>query len=379
MSTMEEKNPLIAFWENGGESPTIDPTDCDFYGMACPRELNPEDDYEKFFQYPEFNKAIQEHMDLYDTKTRRALHNLSEADQNSVLTTLTSKLYDNIVTKAAEVDYGDIPDTKGDITKLPQYDKLVECLDLLKNIIKEYRQDPGPIEEILTALDNIASRKTMFERAYRYDIELIQVMYCNEVLSIISGVSYMIATCIEFIKTPKEDTFTTVLDSMAYKKAKDHLIYTNLRKFNQSCAKGDFDKACDYLISQRTKNFAGLTIGASVAGGIAAVALILNIVPIMREIIFFFYWARTRVSDFLDLQADLIQMNAATVNGSDKENSAEISTKQMAVSQMFRNTANKIAVNCKQSEVKAAKDIASSNSKMKIDDLGSETQVSSLF
>ena len=37
MSTMEEKNPLIAFWENGGESPTIDPTDCEFYGMACPR------------------------------------------------------------------------------------------------------------------------------------------------------------------------------------------------------------------------------------------------------------------------------------------------------------------------------------------------------
>lgn len=345
-------------------------------------ELDPDKDYEDFFTYPEFNKAVCEHLDLTDTKTRKSIIGLSEAGQEAVITKLTSKLYDNIVKKANEIDYGDIPDTKGDVTKLPNYDKLRETIGLLHDIVKEYRQDPAPVDVLSEALGNIESRKTTFERAYRYNIELPILMYNTTVLSIITGVSYMIAVCVEFVKSPKDDTFNTVLDTVSYKKTKEHLIYNSLKKFNKSCASGEFDRSMDYLIEKKSKKLTGTITAAVTVGAIASVALILNIIPILREMIFFAYYARTRVSDYFDLQADLLQMNAYNIKHSDTRDPEErknISEKQMNVSNFFRSIAKKIAVVGKQSEAKSVNDVSRESKKLKIDELDSEESISALF
>lgn len=353
-----------------------------FYGLDT--KLNrtiplDDDEKEKFYTYPEFNKAISEHMDLIDSKTRKSLINLSEESQESVLTALTSKLYDNIAKKANEINYGDIPLTKGDITKLPNYDKLRETITLLKDIIKEYRQDSAPIDTLAEAMSNIETRKELFERSYRYDIELPMLMYNTTVLSIITGVSYMISVCIEFIKSTKDETFDTVLDTVAYKKSKEHLIYNSLMKFNKSCSSGDFDKSMNYLIDSKTKKLTGTVF---MVGGIAIVALILNIIPILREMIFFFYYARTNISDFFDVQADLLQMNAYNIEHNetrDIEERKDIAEKQIKISELFRNIAKKIAVDSKQAEAKSVNDTSRENKKLKIDDLSSEETVSALF
>lgn len=346
-------------------------------------DLNTDDEYEKFFQHPEFTKAIGKHFDFTDKNTRAKLHNLDEAGQEAVLTTLTSKLYDNIVKKANDIDYGDIPGTKGDISKLPNYDKLKESIALLRDIVKEYKQDTAPIDVLAEALGNIETRKTLFERAYRYDIELPILMYNSTVLSIITGTSYMIAACIEFIKSPKDDTFQTVLDTMAYKKAKEHLIYTTLTKFNKSCSSGEFDKAMDYLVEQKSKRLVGTISAAVTVGTIATVVLILNIIPILREMVFFTYYARTRVSDFFDTQADLLQMNAYNVQRSEvrgPEEKENIAQKQMKVADLFRTMAKKIAVVSKQSEAKAIRDTENEKRRLKADELtGDEESISALF
>lgn len=351
-------------------------------GMAQSMELDPDKDYEDFFTYPEFNKAVSEHLDITDKATREGVIGLSEAGQEAVLTRLTSKLYDNIVKKANDIDYGDIPDTKGDVTKLPNYDKLRETIGLLHDIVKEYRQDPAPIDVLSTALGNIESRKTLFERAYRYDIELPMLMYNNTVLSIITGVSYMIAVCIEFIKSPKDDTFNTVLDTVAYKKTKEHLIYNSLKKFNKSCASGEFDKSMEYLIDKKSKKLTGTIAAAVTVGAIASIALILNIIPILREMVFFAYYTRTRVSDYFDLQADLLQMNAYNMEHNDTRDPDErknIAEKQMKVSNFFRSMAKKISVVGKQSEAKAVNDTSKESKKLKLDELDSEESISALF
>lgn len=351
-------------------------------GMAQSMELDPDKDYEDFFTYPEFNKAVSEYLDITDKATREGVIGLSEAGQEAVLTRLTSKLYDNIVKKANDIDYGDIPDTKGDVTKLPNYDKLRETIGLLHDIVKEYRQDPAPIDVLSTALGNIESRKTLFERAYRYDIELPMLMYNNTVLSIITGISYMIAVCIEFIKSPKDDTFNTVLDTVAYKKTKEHLIYNSLKKFNKSCASGEFDKSMEYLIDKKSKKLTGTIAAAVTVGAIASIALILNIIPILREMVFFAYYTRTRVSDYFDLQADLLQMNAYNVEHNDTRDPDErknIAEKQMKVSNFFRSMAKKISVVGKQSEAKAVNDTSKESKKLKLDELDSEESISALF
>lgn len=343
---------------------------------------------------PEVMAQFTEHMDLTDTMTRKAIISMNEADQQSVLSSLTSRLYDNIVSKVDDIDYGDIPSTKGDITKLPNYDKLRECIDLLRDILKEFKQDTTPIDALSTAMGNIMSRKDMFGRAFKFNCEMPVIMYNTIVLAIINGVSYMIATSIEFIKTPNKESFETVLDKVAYTKTKNNLIYNNLKKFNKSCESGDFDKVMENVIqhhihgvseSGRIDVMREGGVFTLVGLGVTSLLLILScIIPILRELVYMFFYTRMRVSDFFDIQADLLQMNAFNVKDSDKidtEDKDRIVAKQLKIVELFRKISNKISFTAKKAELDAERDITANSKKMKLDDVSEELpdSVSSLF
>ena len=67
---------------------------------------------------PAVMEAFVQHLDIGDNTTRKAVMYMNEADQASVLASLTAKLYDKIVTKVDDIDYGDIPNSKGDINRI---------------------------------------------------------------------------------------------------------------------------------------------------------------------------------------------------------------------------------------------------------------------
>lgn len=354
-------------------------------GMERSEELT-SGTYEDFFRDPKVMEKFTEHMELSDDATRKAILAMNEAEQSAALTSLTSKLYDNIVEKIDDIDYGDIPGTKGDITKLPNYSKLMECIELLRGILKEFKQDTSPIDEISEAVANVTTRRDLFTRAFRYNVELPIIMYNNVVLSIINGVSYMIATSIEFIKTPNQDTFKATLDKVAYAKSKSNMLYNNLKKFNQSCKKGDFDKAMEHILQHRIKGIgeAGViaTAGAAIAGVASIMVILLSIIPILREMVFFFYYTRMRVSDFFDIQADLLQMNAYALQNSEaktEEEKIHIVNKQLKIVELFRKIANKISFTGRKAEVDTNKEIINTSKKMKIDDISPNGTVSAIF
>ena len=126
----------------------------------------------------------------------------------------------------------------------------------------------------------------MFEKAFRYEIELPIVLYSTIVLAIVSATSFMIASSIEYIKTPSDETFDTMIDKVSLVRTKDHLLFDNLKKFNVACDKGQIDSCVNAFIKANAKNFTGTTIAV---GSIALVGLLLTIIPIIRELIFFFY------------------------------------------------------------------------------------------
>lgn len=361
----------------------------DLYFQNDPlKDIDSVPDLHKYVTYPEIQKKFSEMFDLSDDKTRRTILSLDEAGQNSILTNLTSKLYDHIVKKTTSIDYGKIPQTKGDITKLDAYEDLKDVLEILHGILKEYHQDGGPIDVCTTTLTNLETRKDLFERAYRADCELPVMIYENAVLALVSGVSYMIAGCIEFIKAPSDETYTIQLDKIAYAKSKDYLLYHALEKFNKSCANGDLDKAVNDIISRRVRKFTGVAAGI-IAGTVIGIVVIMNIVPILRELVYVLYYTRTRISDFFEVQADLLQMNAYNVEANSSinpEERKEIADKQIAIADKFRTIANKVQIDAKQSDVKASRDIEANQRKYKVDDLvnqdiddNGDEGVSSLF
>lgn len=325
------------------------------------------------FLHPDYVKVVSEFMDITDHETRRTLLSLNEADQNKVLLGLTGRLYEIISDKSTEVDFGDIPKTKGVVRQLKDYDKLTETLGLLESICREFKQDTrGNVDVINTALANLASREDMFTKAFKLNIEMPIMMYNTIYLSIISATSLMVSTCIEYIKAPLEETYQIALDKTALAKTQQGLLFDNLKKFNESCRKGDFDKAMDMVIKQNVKNFSGIDDVLLLGSGLALITLVFNIIPILRELIYFFYYTRVRVSDFFDIQADLLAMNAQNLEYNSTKTAVEkkqIRDKQMKIADMFRKIANTVAVDAKQAEVKATKEITNSDKKMKVKDV----------
>ena len=311
-----------------------------------------------------YDSIIREYFDITDSETRQILVGVSESDKNQVLSSLTNKLYQDIVDKVDDIDFGTIPRSAGDITKIENYDKLIQCLETLDNIMKENKQDTkNNIQVIREAIYNVQSRKELFQKSFQLNLELPMVLYSTIVLSIVSSVSFMISSCIEFIKSPNQDTFDVEIDKVALNRTKDNVLFSNLAKFNDACKKGQIDSTINYIIKNRIKNFTGYEIGI-IIGGISLIGIILNIIPIMRELIFFFYYSRVRISDYFEIQAELLQMNAYNIDSNtaiDKEEKKKIVKKQMKIVDFFRKISNTIGIDNKSAEVKATKDLTKSS------------------
>lgn len=334
-------------------------------------------DYRNVYRSPEYSMAMEQYFDITDNETRKILLAVNEEDQNKVLVGLTSKLYENIIDKVDDIDFGEIPMTKGDITKLSNYKTLLECTETMTRLLIEFKQDTKPIDTIRTAIDNIASSVGLWKRAFLGNVELPMVVYNTTVLAIIEATTYMISMCVEYIKVPSSDTFQITIDRSALTKSRDHMVFDNLEKFNSAYRKGQITNAMEYVIKEnsKSKNFAGTSIGAG-AALVGITALLFCIIPIIRELIFLFYYNRVRVSEYFDVQADMLQMNAYNVENNrldlNKEEKKRITSKQIKIAERFRKIANKIGVEMKDSEKKAVKEISSENKKYKVEDVVDE-------
>ena len=340
-------------------------------------------DFSKIYRSKEYTQAISEYFDITDNNTRRILLAIDENDQNKVLVSLTSKLYDNIVNKVDDIDFGEIPMTKGDITRLSNYNTILECNDTMRKLLLEFKQSTEPVDTITTAIDNIRNSTDIWKRAFAGNIELPMVTYNTIVLAIIEATTYLISMVVEYIKIPSSDSFQVTIDKSALNKSKDHMIFDNLRKFNDAYRKGQITNAMNYIIKEKVNSFTGeIGAGAALFG---VTALLFCIVPILRELIFLFYYSRVRISEYFEMQADMLQMNSYNVEHNrpdlDKEQRKSISTKQMKIADKMRQFSKKIAINMKESENKAVKEMTSEKKKYKVEDVVDEMpdSASSLF
>lgn len=192
-----------------------------------------------------FDQIVKEYFDLSDSYTRHYFATLDEADQGSVLDALSSALYDKIVARVDDIDFGTIPKSRGDITQVDGYATTMQCIDIMRKLAIEYKQSPELIDVISSAIANVKDRKSTFMAAYGHNVEFPMVMYNLIVLSIENSVSYLIATTVQYIKDPSSTSLKIAMDKIAYAKAKDDLIYKQLIDFNKMCANKSLDKIMD--------------------------------------------------------------------------------------------------------------------------------------
>ena len=317
-------------------------------------------DYKAVYRSKEFNEAMN-YFDTSDHLTRGILLTVNEADQAAVMVSLSNKLYEHIVDKVDDIDFGTIPNSRGDITKIDHYEQLVDCINIIGEILQEYKQPTDSIETIQIALQNMIDRVDLFTKAYKLNVEMPIIIYNTIALAIVSSVSYMITACIEFTKMPEDRGFDIALDKTAVIKSKENILFKDLAKFNNMCSKGDFDKAMDFVIKQNANQFiGGGTLAFSASGAVIILGLLLLIIPTIRELIFFFYYSRAKISDYFDAQATLLTMNAYNIENNlsrDEKTRKEIAGNQRKIADKFRKISNTFKVNNKVAEQKTNNEI----------------------
>ena len=327
----------------------------------------------------EEKKVILEYFDLSDYETLDVLTSVNEADKGQILTSLTSKLYSNIVSKIDDIDFGTIPNSRGDITAIENYQQLNECLNIMLQLVSEYRQNPAAIKTVIDAVENIKARKNIFSKAYTLGVEFPIVIYNTMTLACVSSVSFLITSCIEFIKNDSAQSYEIALDTTAYRKSKDALLLKSLEDFNKLCRNRTLDKSMEDIINQSRKNFAGTAVAATILGALSmgsiAIGLIKFVLPMLQQTVYFLFHTQQKVSDFFDVQADLLQTNAQSLqyrtNISPQEREA-IYSDQMAIVNRFRKYSDQFNINRKKSENNVQNDIRQEKRKYTISDVVEE-------
>ena len=204
-------------------------------------------------------------------------------------------------------------------------------------------------------------RREMFMKAYKLNVEMPIVIYNTIALAIVSSVSLMITSCIEFVKLPDDQGFDIALDKAGVMKSRDNLLYKDLYKFNRMCGSGDFDKAMDFIIKNNANQFAGAGFAFGASSVAVGIGLILLIIPVIRELIFFFYYSRAKASDYFDAQASLLMINAYNIENNlsrEEKSRKEIAAKQRKISDNFKKISNTLKIKSKTAEQSASKEIA---------------------
>lgn len=353
-------------------------------------------DYGSIYRSKEFNECMNNYFNTQDEMTRKVLLTVNEADQNLMMQSLASKLYKHIVSKVDDVDFGMIPMSKGDITKVDKYEELSDCISVIADILNNYRQPTTLVDTVSIALQNMVDRKELFMRGFRGNADMVMMTYNTLALSIVSAVSLMISSSIEFIKLPENKGFNIAFDKTSKLKGEQKILYKNLNHFNKLCANGKFDQTMEYAIKNNMLfNFlkknesaevvseavppilvqdAIKTLGTTAAGFVGAhpvigitagvIAGVILLIIIIKELIYYFYYARTKASDYFDAQSSLLVMNAYNVENSltrDETERKTIAEKQNRVAQFFSKLANKLNVSDRTAESKASKDIDTDN------------------
>lgn len=288
-------------------------------------------------------------------REKAEIHALTESEVKQINNAMITNLYKSALDKGY-VNFDSIPDSKGDITKYEGYDNLVGSINLLKELSNKGNIKIKEIDILETSVMNIRTYKTQFERGFALGHEFVVMEYNALVYACLEATSTLISSYVDFVKKVDKTEFKIIKG----KGLNGNLCLKNLELFNNSVKKGDFNKMMSHLLQSERENFVGTSVGA----GVLVVGMItLTIVPLIRELIYYFYYSRMVVSEYLQHQSMFLEMNKVNIESSSlpaKEKNVIIK-KQAEYSKQLDKLSDKIKVNSTMSSNKANTNIKNEN------------------
>jgi hypothetical protein len=295
-------------------------------------------------------------------KIKNEMQKLTESESVSMTNSMISTLYKSVIDKS-HVNYDTIIDSKGDITKYEGYSNMVECINILSNLVKS-----SDIETVNTAINNMVLYTDKFQNGFKLNREFVITYYISLVRACVESVSILISTFIDYSRLPDTSEFKV---KAITKTSTEALSIEVLRKFNKACKNGETGKVLTYALSATESD---KFIGSAISIGAVVVSAVAISIIILRELVYYFYYNRMKISDylthqalFLELNKNNIEMSSLPANKKDK-----VLKKQTNTIKTLSSLSDKISVNEKITTKKTKDAIKSENKNFKYDDVKSE-------
>jgi len=200
--------------------------------------------------------------------------------------------------------------TRGDIMKLDFLPIIRDSIQIFKNIVNN---NPAAGEKsnyvmiIESTINNLSLHATFFEQSYKENDELTITLYRETVKSLIYYVALMGTTFVTLVKGPNKIYMVDFNPQFNETSIGFEFLHSVLNRFNTLAASGKLNNF--FIASRKYENFADIfATGATLAFGVIIVVFLL------REMIYFFFYARVKISDYLRYLSTLIEMNKASKN-----------------------------------------------------------------
>jgi hypothetical protein len=176
---------------------------------------------------------------LYEAEifTEKEISFMSTDSINDSIREVAKAILGSIVEKSDSIDTSPIDKSRGDIKQLPNLDSLQTAINQLEAMVERSSEEYDMrlfkyLKEIEKALLNINKYSAEFKEAYKSRKTLLILKYQSLIMSILSGVSYLISVMVDFSAGDIELKTGRQWQEIAPLKT--------IRDFNKSVEKGEF-------------------------------------------------------------------------------------------------------------------------------------------
>ena len=294
------------------------------------------------------------------------------------------KLYQNIIDRK-HVDFGDIPKSKGDITKYSGYETMKETLDVLIALGRDEKCNDliKYSTVVVTAIENIKKLKNIYMKAYSRKNEYVTLDYQLYVYTCVEATTSLIAAFVNDIKTPSSEMKIVLKDT----RFRGNLFFIqSLMQFNRVNENNKYSSFLMATLTNGQENLLGEIVAgtsiSSLALGTGAIVLIaLSIIPVTRKLIYYYKELKRKLSETLSTQAYFLEMNKACIEYNstiDPKKKKKILQKQEKLRKVFLSLSDRLKVTDTWAERESGKKIQNDNKTMSMDNIRDEVSDSDI-
>ena len=297
---------------------------------------------------------------------------LNEANQVQITDDALTGMMKFITDKYNSIDFSEIEKSAGDINRFKYTKMLEDNLETLDSVYKNASvTDPGAkkyVEVILhcrTVLNFMQNNRMMFSALFKAGNGMIQLLYTSMVAGIIYCTGILVSNTIRFVTTEKDTDCEVLFDEIPGTIRHCHIKYMAYAYNSLSNFEKYLNECYTVQIQKRGINESIGTIAFVIGGVIVGISLIPNIINLIREIIYSIYCSRTKISEMLAVQQELLKTNIESLEAG--RGNKKVIARQKKIAEKLEKWKNRFAMKADTTDNLKRAQIKKENETLRID------------